>query len=121
MHIISKIMLDFHPLIESYSKILSRRGDDTAAIQSDELTTWDQMIETYNAVWLIDSSAKAIDLDGQIAEGTDILSEQFHQPPYMVEMNQDGAPAPMLMSYNPEFFYFMQYMSIDTSASSSSS
>ena len=116
MHEISIIMLDYHPSIEAYSKILSRRGNDKVPISSDETTTWDTMIETYNAVWLIDDTAKAIDVDGDIAEGLDIIHEDFQQPPYMVEMNEDGAPAPMLMSYNPEFFNYVQYMSIVTSS-----
>ena len=116
MHEISNIMLDYHPSIEAHCKILSRRGHDKVAISSDKITTWDAMIETYNAVWLIDGSARAIDVDGEIAEGLDMLNEEFRQPPYMVEMNENGAPAPMLMSYNPEFFYYVQYMSIDTSS-----
>ena len=109
-----KMMMDFHPLVQSYTKILSRRGENMREISRTAITTWDEMTSTYNGVWMVDSAASCLSIEGDIADENEILGEDFNLPPFLVDMTQSGVPHPMLMSFNPAFFDPHHYVVIET-------
>ena len=55
-------------------------------------------------IWMLDHTLKICDNDGKVAIGWDILETDFQLPQFLVDVHNDDAPAPMIMSYNPDFF-----------------
>ena len=84
-------------------------------IRRNEDTTWNKMRATYNAVWMVDFNACRLTMDGKIAKGSDILEEDFHLPPFLINIQQEGVAVSMLMLYNPTFFEPSQYIFLETS------
>ena len=108
---ILKMMLDNHPMVGGFNKILSKRGNDVPDIARGSITTWDEMRTSYNGVWVVNSETSCLSMDGEIRQNDAILEDDFNLPPYLVDMSQPGVP--MVMSYNPSFFEPIQYMYID--------
>ena len=102
---VMKVMLDFNPNIDGHMKMLSKRGEHHPTIPMNSTTTWDEMIDRYNAVWMVNEECfKILDVDGNLAAGHDALAANFTLPQFLVEVSDDGAPTPLVMSYNPQFF-----------------
>ena len=99
---VMKTILDFHPLIQSFAKVLLRCGEGTREIHCRDMTTWNKMQSGYKAVWMIDAHASGINFQGNIAEGMATLDDNLHPPPFMVDIHPHRAPCPILMPYGLE-------------------
>ena len=107
---IMKPMLDQHPNVQSFGKVISKRGDHLKSIGHSDITSWDAMTTTYNGIWMVDDHTLICDTDGNLAHGEDVLNENFTLPQYIIEMPNNEMPCPILMSYNPMFFNPDQYV-----------
>ena len=110
---IMKCMLDFDPNIDGTMKVLSLRGRNLERIDLGGSSYWNEMIDRYNALWMIDDSVKVVDEEGNIAVGEEVLRDEFSLPQYIVDMHPDDSPVPMLMSYNPNYFSVRRYFKIE--------
>ena len=108
-------MLDWHPDIDCTIKMLSRRGDDVTKLELLDLVSWEPLTETYNRAYMIDRTF-VLDLDtGELVKWIKVLGPNHVLPNYLMEVETEGSPAPVLMSYNPLFYKKSQYMVINMS------
>ena len=103
-------MLDLHPNIQGFGKVLSKQGEDLDAIGHGNTTTWGAMTQTYNGIWMVDDHTVICDHEGNLAFGEQALQDNFMLPQYIIEMSSTDMPCPILMSYNPLFFDPNQYV-----------
>ena len=97
-------MLDFNPYIDGTFKMLSLQGGDRGQILLDSTTTWEDMTNRYNRIWMLDPTLKICDNNGKVAIGWETIETNFQLPQYLVDVHHDKAPASMIMSYSPDFF-----------------
>ena len=109
-----KTMLDWHPDIESFAKVLSRRDPNLRHINHGEITTWQLMTDTYNGVWVASEHLKVCDRDGNIAEYNDALLDSFDMPSLLISFTPPDSPGAMIMNLEKEFFDYKKYMWINT-------
>ena len=113
-HNVMKTMLDWHPNIESYAKTLSRRGRDSRLITYGHMTTWQEMIGNYNAVWICSEHLKVVNAEGRMAQNRGVVAADFDLPEHLAHFTPPDGPGIMVMSVDLEFFHHRKYIRINT-------
>ena len=112
IYTLKKLMLDWHPDIDCFIKILSRRNEGGEKEDDNMMISFDELRHTYNACFVCNSMFKINDIHGNVAINEECLQDNFSLPEYMIEKTDSGSPYPIVMSYNPNFFNVDQYVNI---------
>ena len=89
---IMKAMLDYNPDIDGTYKMLLLRGQNHERIEMASNTCWEEIIDRYNAIWIVDESFKIVDADGNVAVGRECLEGRFQLPQFIVDMHNFSCP-----------------------------
>jgi len=94
----TKIMLDWHPDIDYYIKVMIHRGVGCGHDESSWLL-FEEVANTYNAWFVVNDNFKVCDIIGKLAFKEECFDDRLILPEYAVESEQKMAMYRVLMSY----------------------
>ena len=94
--------------------MFSKHDRSRPALDMNKKNTWNKVRATNNAAYVVDSNFKCVDrVTHKLGFNTEVIQAGFTLPHQMIEHNEQGAPFPVVVSYNPSFFDPAKYIKIN--------
>ena len=103
-HVIKKWILDWHPDISCFIKMFSNRDQTRLALYMNKKYSWNQVRHARNIAYVLDDHFKYVDrITHKLGFRNEVIEPGFNLPEQMIWHNEQGAPIPVVVSYNPSF------------------
>ena len=113
MQVIKKVMLDWHQDISCFINILSNCDQSQPALDITKDYSWNQVQTMNNAAYVVNSQFKCVDrVTHKLGFHRKVIEPLFTLPDQMMHLNEQGAPFPVVFSYNPSLFDPDNYIKI---------